>query len=105
METVMSYEFQATMFNTPSQMCDAIAREWISAGGLNSRDDITSALRDYTDDQLVAECVEGWGLSQEVGDEGKTWMEVRDIDLSDLKAGFARARANPAQAFGWDNGE
>lgn len=101
----MSYEFQSTLFNTVSQMCNAIAGEWLSAGGSNGRDDIESALRDYTDDQLAAECMEGWGLDQEVGDEGQTWMESRGIDMDDLKAGFARVRSNPSEAFGWDDEE
>lgn len=87
----MSYEFQSTLHRTAAEMCAAIAREWLSAGGNNDNETMREFLAVMTDEQLTAECVEGWGLDQPEGDE-TSWFENRGIDASDLELAFADLR-------------
>jgi hypothetical protein len=87
----MTYEFQSTLFRTASAMCDAIASEWLTAGGGNTAADVANVLATTTDEALAAEVIEGWNLSEEIGHD-ETWMEARGIDADDIEAAFARIR-------------
>jgi len=99
-----NYEFQTGLYNSPSQMCAAIAMEWLSAGGLNSQSDIENFLSEMTDEQLSDECIAAWGLDQPetiLGIEDGSWMSARDTERSDLVRAFADVRGNAAEVFGW----
>lgn len=88
-----TYEFQSTLFRTERDMLDAIAGEWVSAGGANDRETMLEALAELTDEQLAAECVSAWGLDQPASeDAAETWMEKRGIDEADIGLAFGRLR-------------
>lgn len=86
------FEFQSTLFRNAAEMCDAIASEWLTAGGSNDAAFIAETLTEQTDAALAAEAISGWGLDAE-SDDGETWMHARGIDASDIEAAFARLRA------------
>jgi hypothetical protein len=83
----MAYEFQSTLFPTSREMCEAIAHEWLTAGGLNSTADVSEFIADGAE-ALADECIAGWGLD-EIDENGKSWMAAREIDRTDIVAGFA----------------
>ncbi len=78
----MSHEFQSTLFCTARAMCDAIAYEWMTAGGLNTSAEIDQFAAQGA--QFYAEeCIEGWGLLRVVDeDTGTTWLAARDANAS-----------------------
>ena len=96
------YEFQSSLYRDAREVADAIAGEWITAGGINSREDQARFLADMTDAELAAEAIEGWGLAEPVehgwNEEGEPvelpWLETRDIDQAGIAAAFARYRAS-----------
>ena len=93
----MTHEFQSILYRTSREMCDAIAKEWLSGGGANSRDDMVDALEKMTDEELADECIEGWGLSApNDGDDpnGPSWMDARDATYDDLITAFQVLRDN-----------
>jgi len=99
-----NYEFQSGLYNSPSQMCAAIAAEWISAGGLNSQSDIENFLSEMTDEHLADECIAAWELDQPeivLGIEDGSWMSARDAERADLVRAFAEMRGNAAEVFDW----
>jgi hypothetical protein len=64
----MSHEFQSTLYPTARAMCDAIAYEWMTAGGDNTSADIDEYAAQGA--QFHAEeCIEGWGLLRVVDDD------------------------------------
>ena len=83
----MNYEFQNTSFPTSREMCEAIAHEWLTAGGLNSAADVSEFIADGAE-ALADECIAAWGL-RNIDEYGKTWMAAREIDRTDIVAGFA----------------
>lgn len=96
----MKYEFQSMLFRTQSEMCDAIAEEWITAGGLNDGECVAALLAGTTDQELARDCVAEWRLDQPShewslsndGDDAATWLDARGIDAADIAAAFARMR-------------
>jgi len=108
----ISNEFGGTLFSTSAAMCRAIASEWLSAGGLNGRRDVEVALASFNDETLAGEVISTWGLDKieraaepEYGRAAETWMETRGIERRDIVVAFAEVRADPAQAFRWDDAE
>lgn len=85
------YEFQGIAFRSEADMLAAIAREWLSAGGLNSEAQQSQFLADDADDALAAECIEAWGLNQG-DDETKSHMEFNNYSAADLAAAFGDLR-------------
>ncbi len=85
----MSYEFNGTLFQTRATMCDAIAQEWMTAGGRNHRDEIDAAC-EMGATALATECIRGWGLDQADETDGPTWMEQRECTRDDIVAAFER---------------
>ena len=55
------YEFQATLHRNSREMHDAIAEEWLSAGGSNSKEEILRLLTE-SDESLAAEAAMVFGL-------------------------------------------
>lgn len=81
----MRLEFQSTLFRTARDLTDAIAVEWMTAGGLNDRDFVAATLAATSDEALAAEVIGGWDLNAE-------WLAARGIDASDIAAAFGRMR-------------
>lgn len=55
------FEFQGTAHRNARDMHDAIAEEWLSAGGTNTVEDIEKLLR-LSDDSLADDAANGFGL-------------------------------------------
>lgn len=93
----MTYEFGSSLYRNPREMCDAVAEQWLSAGGANDLADMLQFLNQMTDAQLADECIEGWGLNQPVDSddpESPTWLAARDTDRDDLITAFQVLRDN-----------
>jgi hypothetical protein len=90
-----SSQFQSMLYRTRREMLDAIAHEWLTAGGLNTPD-IVADIND-SDVDLAAECIKGWGLDQtgehhfDDGPEPSHMVE-HDYDADDLAGAFSRVR-------------
>lgn len=84
----MSNTFQGTSFATRRAMLDAVAYEWITAGGQNSRDEIDAACRAGAA-ALADECIRGWGLDQN-DETGESWIALRECTRDDIVAAFER---------------
>ena len=97
------YEFQGGAFRNASEMLDAIAGEWLSAGGLNSEETQAEFLRSQTDAALASECVEGWGLDQpgqtldDMEPPAASHMDFNGYTAGDLASAFARLRQSMAR--------
>ena len=104
-----NYEFQSTLYRSERAMLDAIAYEWVTAGGQNRPDDVTEILGAEDDRFLAAECIAAWELDVRSGDEEpEDWededsvmvpvadshMDLQQYDREDLRAAFARFRAD-----------
>jgi len=81
----MIYEFQSTFFKTVRQMSDAIADEWLSAGGSNNPDTQRDFLDTKTDADLANDAIEAWDLNDE-------WAKNRDFTRDNLIEAFSRLR-------------
>lgn len=95
----MTYEFQNTLYRTPREVADAIAAEWLSAGGENGRITVEAELANNTDAELAEAAIDGWGLHEIYQHpayyyEGQTWLEDRGLEPSDIERAFARLRAH-----------
>jgi len=86
----MTVEFNATLFRTHKDRAEAIAQEFLSAGGLNSRDEIRTILADNSDGELADETMREW-FSPADPDAPDTGNEP--VRRADLISGFAAARA------------
>jgi hypothetical protein len=90
----MSWTFQGTAYQTKRDYCAAIARDWLSAGGLNSRQFVRETFAETSDDELADEVIEGWsldgqqppfeldGLTQAFADYRKT-VEAAPVEAHD----------------------
>ena len=58
----MSWTFQGIAYQTKRDYYAAIAREWLSAGGLNSRQFVREMFAETSDEELADEVIEGWSL-------------------------------------------
>jgi hypothetical protein len=58
----MSWTFQGIAYQTKRDYYAAIAQEWLSAGGANSRRYIRETFFHATDEELADEVIEGWSL-------------------------------------------
>jgi len=85
-----SYEFQSMGYSSQRAMLDAIASEWVTAGGANSAQDVKMFLRDQSATELANECSDGWGLALTHEDDVPSHMEKHDYDLADLREAFER---------------
>lgn len=91
----MAYEFQSMLHRNLSSMLDAIAYEFMTAGGANSPEMVDGLLGEPA--ALAAECIEGWGLDQaDMWDaEAQSHMDQHGYSAADLAeaiAGFIAAR-------------
>jgi hypothetical protein len=95
----MSYAFQSTLYRTRADMCRAMASVWLSADGLNNREDMLRFLSEASDAELAAKVVKEWGLDQPESpgwrdEKAQTWMQDRSVAVFDIEAAFKWLRAN-----------
>ena len=83
----MNYEFQSQLFDTARDMLNAVAYEWMTAGGNNTPEMIDTY--PSTPEADARECINGWGLDDEASD-GDSWMSRRDVSESDVVEAFKR---------------
>lgn len=100
----MTYEFQSTLFRTSRDVADAIAEEWITAGGSNGPGFIADYLSAHTSEYVASEAIDGWDLNATVktghfdedGNETtETWLESRELTAEDIAAAVDRFRNRP----------
>lgn len=58
----MSYEFNATLFDTPYRRDRAIAESWLYADGSNNEQEVRRVLATVSPEQLASEVWEAWGF-------------------------------------------
>jgi len=58
----MSWTFQGVAYRTGRDYYAAIAHDWLSAGGLNSRQFVRETFAETSDDEFADEVIEGWSL-------------------------------------------
>jgi hypothetical protein len=58
-----SFQFMGRLYRNSAEMHAAIAEEWMSAGGSNSRADVREAFDRWSDEELADEVDEAWKLS------------------------------------------
>ncbi len=111
----MSYEFQSMLYSSPKNVIDAVANEWLTAGGDNGDTAVREVIASWTDDALADECIEGWKLDvidpeqqrifdYSVSEDDKeailfefTPLGGWDCNRADLVAAFGRLRAEWAE--------
>jgi hypothetical protein len=84
----MSYEFQSIWYRMQSDMHAAIAERWLSADGINSREDMLRFLSDMSDEDCAINAETNWELA-----------DHEYYDRSELMAAFAELRANFDERF------
>lgn len=96
----MSYEFQNTLYRNASELCAAIASEWLTDGGVNDDEAVCEYLADRSDEGIADECISNWALDAitnaidvEYGCPAITWLASRDLTRDDLIKEFASNRA------------
>jgi hypothetical protein len=99
--TMSTYEFGGSLYSNRAQVVNAIAGEWLTAGGANHADDIRDALERQSDAEMAGECIDGWRLNEAPeswpsDDEAQSAMERDDWTAEDLAAAFAQLRARVA---------
>jgi hypothetical protein len=61
----MSWIFRGTAYQTKRDYYAAVALEWLSAGGLKSRQLVRETLAETSDDELADEVIEDWSFAGE----------------------------------------
>lgn len=74
----MTYNFQGQSYQTERRMADAIAEEWITAGGSNNDRAVATELGRASNEILADDAIEGWCLT---------------VDRAELVEAFDRYRA------------
>jgi hypothetical protein len=87
-----NYEFGGSLYGNRAMVLNAIAGEWMHAGGANTADDIREALATTSDADLAAECIDAWKLDESDDADELSAMERDDWTAEDLAAAFARQR-------------
>ena len=59
----MTHQFAGAIFETREQLVEAVAQEFMMAGGINSPDQITDILNDMSDAELADEALDMWTVS------------------------------------------
>lgn len=83
-------EFASSLYRTTTEMLDAIAEDWLSAGGANNEEAQRDFLAVASDAELASDAIDGWGLDR--SEDGPTHMEFNEYTASDLAAAFGRLR-------------
>lgn len=72
---MLDFEFLGTLHRTSKQMHDAIAEEWLAAGGLNTRHEALTQCRQSTE-RLANDAIEALGLSDVQGFDHKELIDA-----------------------------
>jgi hypothetical protein len=80
----MSYQFNATLFDTTYRRDRAIAESWLYADGLNDETEVRRTLATVSADQLASEVMEFWGF--DLNDEDAPTLESLTEAFRDLAA-------------------
>ena len=97
------YVFGSVLYDTSRKYHAAIAQEWLSANGLNSRKFVRESFNSCTDAELADEAVEAWDLLAPK-DEERDWetgelVEIpSDVSREALIQAFADYRATVASS-------
>jgi hypothetical protein len=75
-------EFQGTIYRNLLELHDAIAEQWVSASGTNTKASIITILEALTDEQLCNDAIEYWSLE-----------DNENVSRQMLVEAFARLRA------------
>ena len=59
----MTHQFAGMLFDTHEKLVEAVAQEFMMAGGINSPDQITDILNDMSDTDLAAEALGMWQIA------------------------------------------
>ena len=95
----MSNEFGGTSYTTQRAMLTAIAETWITAHGTNPVDFAADSFANFTDAELAADCIEGFGLDiVPDSDAAEAHMTREGYNAADLAAAFAAMRGLFCQA-------
>ena len=62
----MSYEFAGQLYPTSYKAAEGIVREFMTAGGLNSPEQIAQFFAEGSDEQLYADMVDNWTMPEGV---------------------------------------
>ena len=89
------FEFGGLLYNCGRDVADAIATEWMTAGGLNDAAFIVGKFAKSTDDELAGEVISAWRFDEPANENDDTisWMDERDIDRADISRAFGRLRS------------
>jgi hypothetical protein len=71
-----NYEFQSALYATKHAMLDAVACDWLTAGGANDALFVLRELTTGTSHGLAVECIRGWGL--DLPSEPRAWQRPED---------------------------
>lgn len=88
------YEFGSMLYRKRSDMLDAIALDWASAGTGNPNT-LQKSFNEMTDAELALDCIESWELdkpSDDGDDESQSDMQRYGYDVDDLTSAFADLR-------------
>ena len=86
----MSNEFGGTSYTTQRAMLTAIAETWITAHGTNPVDFAADSFANFTDAELAADCIEGFGLDiVPDSDAAEAHMTREHYSAADLAEAFA----------------
>lgn len=83
----MTHEFQSKIYQTIGEMHEAIAFEWLSAGGLNDDRFRRQYLLEKADAELAGEAIYGLGIG-----ENPQWAAVNGFTREALIDAFAKLR-------------
>ncbi len=78
----MSYQFNATLFDTPYRRDRAISESWLYADGLNDEQEVRRVLATVSPEQLASEVLEFWGF--DLNDEDAPTLESMIEAFRDL---------------------
>jgi hypothetical protein len=93
----MAYAFAGALYPNEAAMLDAIAHDWITAGGDATQDEVRNRLLTFSDAELAADCITEWELDTPPDPDDPdrhSHMMTNYYQASDLEQAFARFRAD-----------
>ena len=102
-DSAVAYEFQQTIYGSKAEMHAAIAKFWLSVGGVDSAKRRRAAFVEATDGQLAAEATESLNLDGKHPSSGSLHSEedsqpLPGFDRYWLAEAFHATRAKQARA-------
>jgi hypothetical protein len=59
---MVGFIWNGSLYMNTNATADAIARDWLTAGGLNSSETITEILQNWTANELACDCEHQWEI-------------------------------------------